>query len=82
MKKTFKIGEYAIGGIISAEVHTNGLITIKAKDWNTKDLVSSMTAGHRAPLMEVLQDWTSSYYAEKIMDWIDAKVDFSGREMQ
>lgn len=69
-KKQFKIGEYAIGGIITAEVFKDGSVELRALDYATKELVD-MVVDERLPAIEfALLDWTSFYYAEAIMDWI------------
>jgi hypothetical protein len=77
-KKQFKIGEYAVGGIISVEI-TGKVIEVKALDYFTKKVVSSGTElstdeGARRKLDEYLNDLTSFYYAEKILEWIESKI--------
>jgi hypothetical protein len=74
MKKMFKIGEYAIGGIIRVEI-VKHVISVKALDWNTKKVVNSgyvvLTERDASELLqEYLHTLTSSYYAEKILDWV------------
>ena len=74
MKKTFKIGEECVGGIIkvSTNGNNNGLLIVNC------DFTSNAQIGVRLfrwPLdlfnIEVyLNDLTSSYYASKIIDWI------------
>lgn len=80
-QKTFKIGEYAIGGIITAKVE--GIkVDIKALDWNTKEVVmedfflvkDSFHFDNYGNLDEYLNYLTSSYYAEKVLNWIKANV--------
>jgi len=70
--KSFKIGEYAVGGIIKVTDH-NGYLTIEALDYNTKAKVKSKMFEPDADGMEVimyLNELTSSYHADKILDWI------------
>jgi hypothetical protein len=71
--KAFKIGEYAVGGIIQVNI-IGGIIQIKALDWNTKQPVASrqlpLTATNT--IEEYLNELTSYYYAEKVMEWITA----------
>jgi len=81
-KKQFKIGEYAIGGIIAVEI-TGKVIQVKALDYNTKKEVSgysgSVVATERQAqwkLDNLLNEITSSYYASKVMDWVKTKVTF------
>ena len=78
--KTFKIGEYAVGGIISVEI-TGKVIQVKALDWNTKEVVQKGTIvstdlNAESQLDTFLNDLTSYYYAEKVMNWIKEKVEF------
>jgi hypothetical protein len=77
-KKTFKIGEYAKGGIITVEI-TGKIIKIKALDWYSKKEVSSGTAesndfGSERKIDNYLNDLTSSYYADKVLTWIKSKI--------
>lgn len=70
-KKTFKIGEYAKGGIIVAELNKkNQEIRLECLDYQTRELLFTEQSDDRCYLMQVLNDWTSSYYADKIMDWL------------
>jgi hypothetical protein len=78
--KQFKIGEYAIGGIITVET-TDVKVCIKALDWFTKKEVRSDTFNLESQdcesdIQSYLQSLTSSYYAGKIMDYINLKVRF------
>lgn len=79
MTKTFKIGEYAIGGIIQVDIRKNE-IEIKALDWNTKEIVSMNTFSMLRPgnwtwsVAEYLEDLSTYYYAEKIMKYIKSKL--------
>ena len=77
--KNFKIGEYAVGGIIRVEVKGK-VIIIKALDYNTKELVragsiTTDTQGVESQIQNFLEELTSYYYAEKIMAWIKSKVE-------
>lgn len=71
MKKTFKIGEYAKGGTIQAEINTED-VTVRMIDWNSKEILDEQTTDDFGYLDMVLNDWTSSYYADTIIDWIRA----------
>ena len=83
MTKTFKIGEYAIGGIIQVDIRKND-IEIKALDWNTKKVVSryeytnndpALRPGYwRSDVIMYLEDLTTYYYAERIMKYIEGKL--------
>ena len=77
--KSFKIGEYAVGGIINVQL-TGKVVIIKALDYNTKALVeagsvTTDTPGFQTQIDEYLNKLTSHYYAEKIKDWIAEKSD-------
>lgn len=79
-KKQFKIGEYAVGGIIAVEI-TDKDIQIKALDWNSKKEVSAnaISADYSNAerfIENYLNELTTSYYASKVMDWIKTKVKF------
>ena len=89
-KKTFKIGEYCKGGIITIETKGNN-VAIIAKDWD-------MSAGTRKSSNQsnakefdrlelnfendsstreannFLQDLTTSYYADQVMKFIESKI--------
>ena len=90
--KTFKIGEYSRGGVITAEVNKNK-VTVIFKEWdfskgsrkssdqsNAKELnrieVDATTNGAEGKLLHALWDDTSSYYAETVLAWIKTKVKF------
>lgn len=91
--KTFKIGEYAKGGIITVEIKGNKVAAI-GKDWdmskgtrrssdqtNAKEFdrkeVDITLSGAERTLDFFLCDLTTSYYAGQIMDWIKTKVKFA-----
>jgi hypothetical protein len=70
--KSFKIGEYAVGGIIKV-TDKNGYITIDALDYNTKAKVKGRTFEPDANGMEVIEflhELTSSYHVDKILEWL------------
>ena len=76
--KQFKIGESAIGGIIVAIIVDN-LVTIEARDWNTSKVVQEKSIGITDPnarqqVDEYLNELTSSYHAEKVMEYIESKT--------
>jgi hypothetical protein len=94
MKKTFKIGEYCKGGVITVEA-SKRTVTIIAKDWdmsqgtrrssnqsNAKefDRIEVFTSSNYAEreLNNFLHDLTTSYYAGQVMDWIKSKTTFTG----
>lgn len=88
--KTFKIGEYAKGGIITVETTTK-TITVIGKDWdcskgykkssdqsNAKEFTrKSFNAEADSCMRELdmfLNDLTTSYYAGQIIEWIETKI--------
>lgn len=80
-KKTFKIGEYAVGGIIQVCTTSNS-ITIDALEWNSKQKIMGREFQVRAmnvsyEINNYLNELTSSYYADKVMDFIKENVTFN-----
>lgn len=72
-KKLFKIGEYALGGIISVEVSKES-VTIQALDYITKEPVTekrNFSKLNSSGYCEELENLTSYYYAEKIVNFIE-----------
>jgi len=81
--KSFKIGEYAVGGIIKVDIKGK-LLSIKALDYNSKREVQSgsiLTDEYDAywKTMNYLNELTSSYYADKIMDFVKSKTQLNNR---
>ena len=81
--KQFKIGECAVGGIIQVELKGK-LIVTKALDYNTKKELGGQYTGtfqtdlpqSKGVIDNFLHDLTTSYYAGKVMEWIETKVEF------
>jgi uncharacterized lipoprotein YajG len=76
--KTFKIGEYAMGGIIQVKV-TGKIIQVFVKDYYTNETLRTGTTstedeGVERKLSDFLNDVTTSYYADKVMKWIKEKT--------
>lgn len=90
--RTFKIGEYARGGIITAE--TKGrTITIIGKEWDysagsnkgsdqsnakefTRQNFNVDSESVERELNQFIGDLTTSYYTGQIIDWLRTKIDF------
>jgi len=89
--KTFKIGEYAKGGVITVEINGNG-VTIIGKYWDSSTGFSKKSNQSNAKeftrfgllanerevewqLKVFLSNLTTVYYADKIMEWIKSKID-------
>lgn len=72
--KQFKIGEYAIGGIIKVTIDVTS-ITIQALDYNSKNVVMTQTFDLDDSsfwgMKEYLWTLTSSYYTDKVMEYIE-----------
>lgn len=76
--KDFKIGEYAIGGIIRVTINEED-VTIVPLDWDSKKPVrAEETSDDESYLWNVLFDLTSSYYAEQIMEYIKSEMQKKG----
>jgi len=76
--KTFRIGEYAMGGIIQVVI-TGKIIQVFVKDWDTKVVMKTGTTSTEdddveRKLSDFLNEVTTHYYAEKVMKWIKEKT--------
>lgn len=71
MKKQFKIGEYAIGGIIAIN-KTKTAVKIQALDYYDKNIIKSglYELTNRNGIDNFLNELTSCYYADKITEYI------------
>lgn len=88
--KTFKIGEYCKGGIITVEV-TDKFVRVIGKEWDfskgsnkssdqtqalefTRINVSLEDNQAYRTLLDFLQDLTTSYYADQVIEYIESKA--------
>lgn len=88
--KTWKIGEYAQGGVITVEI-TGKVISIIGKEWDmskgtskssdqsnakefTRGTISADDRDAYRKMYEFLSDLTTHYYADTILEWIKSKV--------
>ena len=88
--KTWKIGEYCKGGIITAEV-SGKVVTIIGKEWDmsagtrrssnqsnakewTRLSIDATFNDAYRKASDFLCDLTTSYYADEIIKWIETKV--------
>ena len=95
--KTFKIGEYAQGGIITA-VATKTTITIIGKEWDTstgynkgsnqsnaKEFTRLEVATNESnadrKLNNFLCDLSTAYWADTIMDWVYTKTEITAENI-
>ena len=91
--KTFKIGEYCKGGVITIET-TKTQVKVIAKEWDTSKGYSKGSDQSNAKEWNRLEvnlsssdaeskvNWflfelTTSYYTDVILDWIKTKVTFN-----
>lgn len=89
--KTWKLGEYAKGGIITVEI-TGKIVVIIGKEWDfsagsrrssdqskakefTRGTAEATEDGAYRKIINFLEDLTTPYYAEQIMKWIKTKVE-------
>jgi hypothetical protein len=85
--KTWKIGEYCKGGIITVEIFGKVIIIIgkewdfstgsrkssdqsNAKEWTRGTVTADEDNAYRK-VSEFLNDLTTSYYADQIIEWIE-----------
>lgn len=93
--KTWKIGEYAKGGVITVEI-TDDVVAIIGKDWDTSKGYTKKSDQSKAKeftrievkpteynshgqLDNFLADLTTVYYADIIMGWIESQVELTFR---
>lgn len=89
-KKTWKIGEYSKGGIITVEINGNE-INIIGKEWDssqgyskgsnqsnakefTRKTILSNDRYCENKMFFFLTDLTTAYYADNIIQWIKSKI--------
>jgi len=90
--KTWKIGEYCQGGIITVEI-TGKVIVVIGKEWDfskgsrrssdqsnakefTRGAVLSTDSDCERKLSDFLCDLSTSYYSDTVIKWIKSKVKF------
>ena len=71
--KQFKIGEYAIGGIIKVIIYDN-IVSIDALDYVTKKPIpfikESFNKSDKYKIDSYLNELTTCYYSDKILEFI------------
>ena len=89
--KTWKIGEYCKGGIITVEI-TGKVIAVIGKEWDmsagtrrssdqsnakewTRGTITADETDANRKLFMFLTDLTTSYHADQVIEWIKTKVD-------
>lgn len=83
-RKQWRIGEYAIGGIIKAEISADSpneyVVIVQAVDMFNKinvvkaDYVTTNRPDWDWKIDVTLNEMTTSYYADKVMQWIREQV--------
>jgi len=73
--KTWKIGEYCAGGVIRAK-SCGELVKLEIRDYFTDELLNDGAFGriHEREIMKFLENSTTHYYADKVLQWIKQKV--------
>jgi hypothetical protein len=73
--KTWKIGEYCAGGVIRAK-SCGEFVKLEIRDYFTDELLNDGAFGriHERQILEFLNNSTTSYYADKVLQWIKQKV--------
>jgi hypothetical protein len=91
--KTWKIGEYAKGGIVTVEIKGKSIAVI-GKEWDfskgsrrssdqsqakefDRETHSVEDSEAERKVLDFLCDLTTSYYAEEILKWIKTKIEFA-----
>ena len=67
--KTFKIGEYCMGGIIKAD-NKKGVMRIQVLDWYTKEVLRDWKCTDQMEAYEYLIDVTTHAYADKVLNYL------------
>ena len=91
-QKTFKIGEYCKGGVLTA-IATKDKVTIIGKEWDyskgsnkgsnqsnakewTRIEVQTSNSNARRELDNWLFDMTTSYYTDMVLKWVESHTTF------
>jgi len=73
--KTWKIGEYCAGGVIRAKSRGD-IVKLEIRDYFTDELLNHGAFGriHEKYILQYLQEFTTPYHADKVVQWIKEKV--------
>jgi hypothetical protein len=73
--KTWSIGECCAGGVIRAK-SCGELVKLEIRDYFTDELLNYGAFGriHERYILQYLEEFTSHYYADKVLQWIKQKV--------
>lgn len=75
ISKSFKIGEYAVGGIVKVTLNEHDIF-IQALEWNTKEEVLQQTFNSfdfTKILFWLEEHVTSAFHADRIVKWMKEK---------
>lgn len=70
MKKLYHIGEYAIGGTLEVQILSDAVKVI-VKKYKTNKKIDDYVTNDFYKLNSYLNEVTSCYYADQILEWID-----------
>jgi hypothetical protein len=73
--KTWRIGECCAGGVIRAK-SCGDIVKLEIRDYYNDAILNNGAFGriHERYIFEYLTEFTSPYYAEKVIEWIKRKV--------
>lgn len=74
MKKTFKIGEVCVGGIVHIETNKNKWgenfeFKVSFVDWFTSEILDTYSVNDFDELTMLLEDNSTSYWADRIVNY-------------
>jgi hypothetical protein len=73
MRKTFKIGEEAVGGIMAVETAPRNVFIVKCLDSVSKEPITWRYVYDYSGLETHLMEITTSFYAERIVTYFKTK---------
>jgi predicted alpha/beta-fold hydrolase len=73
--KTWRIGEYCAGGVIRAK-SCGEIVKLEIRDYYNDKILNHGAFGriHERYILQYLEEFTSPYYADKVLQWIKVKV--------
>ena len=73
--KTWRIGEYCTGGVIRAKSFGE-LVKLEIRDYYSDAILNHGAFGriHERYILQYLEEFTSPYHADKVLQWIKVKV--------
>lgn len=77
MIKTFKVGEYSVGGIIKISTRPRGVFQVKIIDSQTKALVHWRFVHGLDELKDYLEEISTPFWADKMVTEFKKKLDVS-----